>query len=300
MEMKWYQLRKKAIKQPLKPGSPEWMKKITASKVAAILKVSPYTSKYALWHIMKGNIEGQAPTREVAQRGHILEDAIAKWYTQQHPEYKVLNPHGLAWSREVITATPDRIIVIPEAGKKSPEVVALLECKTAMNGAEWGASGSGADGIPLGYYAQVQAQMFCTGIKKCVVAALIAMQFREYTIEYDEQYVDRMSLECSEFAVSLESDIEPIFSEEEGDMSIYEAVRELHPEIDDTLVVASNDAAVRIERFQRIKKLYKQAEAIAKNWAVIEMGRAVELEYNGRPIAKRQARGTGKPFVVFK
>lgn len=298
--MKWYQLRKKAIKQPLKPGSPEWMKKITASKVAAILKVSPYTSKYALWHTMKGNIECQSPSREVAQRGHILEDAIARWYAQQHPEYTVLNPHGLAWSREVITATPDRIIVIPEVSKKSPEVVALLECKTAMSGAEWGVSGSGADGIPLGYYAQVQAQMFCTGIKKCVVAALVAMQFREYVIEYDEQYVEHMSLECSEFAESIESDIEPIFSEEEGDLSIYEAVRELHPEIDDALVIASDDAAVRIERFQRIKKLYKHTEAIAKNWASIEMGRAAELDYNGHVIAKRQARGTGKPFVVFK
>lgn len=298
--MKWYQLRKKAIKQPLKPGSPEWMKKITASKVAAILKVSPYTSRYALWHAMKGNIEGSSPTREVAQRGHILEDAIAKWYAQQHPEYYVLNPHGLAWSREVITATPDRIVVIPESGKKSPEVVALLECKTAMNGAEWGAAGSGADGIPLGYYAQVQAQMFCTGVKKCVVAALVAMQFREYTIEYDEQYVERMRLECSEFAASLESSLEPIFSEEEGDMSIYEAVREMHPDIDDALVIASDDAAIRIERFQRIKKLYKQAEAIAKNWASVEMGRAAELDYNGSVIAKRQVRGAGKPFVVFK
>ena len=298
--MKWCQLRKKAIKQPLEPGSPEWIKKITASKVAAILKVSPYTSKYALWHTMAGNIEGQSPSHEVSQRGHILEDAIAKWYAQQHPEYAVLNPHGLAWSREVITATPDRIVVIPEVGKKSPEVVALLECKTAMNGAEWGASGSGADGVPLGYYAQVQAQMYSTGIKKCVIAALIAMQFCEYVIEYDEQYVERMRLECSEFAASLESDMEPTFSEEEGDMSVYEAVRELHPDIDDDLVIASDDAAVRIERFQRIKKLYKQTEAIAKNWASIEMGSAAELDYNGRVIAKRQARGHGKPFVVFK
>ena len=298
--MKWYQLRKKAIKRPLIPGSPEWIKKITASKVAAILKVSPYTSKYALWHTMKGSIEGRYPDREVAQRGHILEDAIAEWYKQQHPEYAVLNPHGLAWGREVITATPDRIIVIPEVGKKSPEVVALLECKTAMSGAEWGVSGSGADGIPAGYYAQVQAQMFCTGIKKCVVAALIAMQFREYVIEYDEQYIEHMRLACSEFAASLESGIEPNFSDEEGDISVYEAVSELHPEIDDTLVIASDDAAVRIERFQRIKKLYKQTEAIAKNWASIEMGRAAELEYDGRPIAKRQARGQGKPFVALK
>lgn len=298
--MKWYQLRKRAIKQPLKPGSPEWTKKITASKVAAILKVSPYTSRYALWHTMKGNIDGQSPSMEVAQRGHVLEDAIAKWYAQQHPEYEVINPHGLAWSREVITATPDRIIVIPEVGKKSPEVVALLECKTAMSGAEWGVSGSGAGGIPPGYYAQVQAQMFCAGIKKCVVVALVAMQFREYVIEYDEQYVERMRLECSEFAGSLESDIEPTFSEEEGDMSVYEAVRELHPEIDDTLVIASDDAAARIDRFQRIKKLYKQAEAIAKNWASIEMGSAARLDYNGCTIAKRQTRGTGKPFVTFK
>lgn len=298
--MKWYQLRKKALKRTLKPGSQEWLEKITASKVAAILRVSPYTSKYALWHTMRGNIEGTSPSIEVAERGHILEDAIAKWYALKHPEYSVIDSHGLAWGREVITSTPDRIIVIPEVGKKSPEVVALLECKTAMNGADWGVSGSGADGIPLGYYAQVQAQMFCTGIKKCVVAALVAMQFREYTIEYDEQYIERMRLECSEFAESLESGIEPDFSEEEGDMSVYEAVRELHPDIDDAMVVASDDAAVRIERFKRIKKLYKQAEAVAKNWASIEMGTAAELDYDGRIIAKRQARGSGTPFVVFK
>ncbi|YCU56695.1 hypothetical protein ACRYGV_18125 [Mycobacteroides abscessus] len=63
----------------LQPGSAQWSKVITPSKVAAILGVSRYESAYRLWHRMQGLVDPEPP-KEVFDIGHDLEAYAAnRW-----------------------------------------------------------------------------------------------------------------------------------------------------------------------------------------------------------------------------
>jgi hypothetical protein len=63
----------------IEPGSPEWLRAITPSKVAAILGVSRWESPYSLWHRMKGTVPPEGP-KDIFQIGHDYEPAAAtRW-----------------------------------------------------------------------------------------------------------------------------------------------------------------------------------------------------------------------------
>ena len=59
------------------PGDPEWLTVVSASKIAAVVGLSPYESAYSLWHLMAGNTEPQ-PNSAILERGHYLEPVIAE------------------------------------------------------------------------------------------------------------------------------------------------------------------------------------------------------------------------------
>jgi hypothetical protein len=62
----------------LVPGSPEWCAEMTASKVAAVLGLSPWDSPYSLWYQMAGQVDRGIETVNQT-RGHYLEPAVAAW-----------------------------------------------------------------------------------------------------------------------------------------------------------------------------------------------------------------------------
>ena len=55
----------------IKPGSDRWNSLVTASKVSAILGLSPYESPRSLWHKMRGDIPAQPQTRAQARGTHL-------------------------------------------------------------------------------------------------------------------------------------------------------------------------------------------------------------------------------------
>ena len=57
------------------PGSREWHRLITASKVPAILGLSPWQSPYSLWMQMSGRIDA-TPETTTTRRGHYLEAGV--------------------------------------------------------------------------------------------------------------------------------------------------------------------------------------------------------------------------------
>ncbi|MBD0852737.1 hypothetical protein CU043_00415 [Corynebacterium striatum] len=59
------------LANPPAPGTPEWAKIVTASKVPALLGVSRFTSQYAAWHQLAGLIDVDMMDR-IAPRGVIL------------------------------------------------------------------------------------------------------------------------------------------------------------------------------------------------------------------------------------
>ena len=47
----------RVVTNPPTPGSDEWLRRVTASKVPAILGVSRFKSQYTLWHEMAGLVD---------------------------------------------------------------------------------------------------------------------------------------------------------------------------------------------------------------------------------------------------
>ena len=80
--------------QPLKPGTAEWRKLITASKVATIMRRSPWETRAELWHRMTGTAPGQEVTPAM-MRGTIQEDSIIRWF------FEMLRPDIAQQSGEV-------------------------------------------------------------------------------------------------------------------------------------------------------------------------------------------------------
>ena len=68
--------------QTLDPGSPGWLRLMTASKVAAILGVSQWDSPRSMWHRMRNELPAE-PQSTVQSRGHYLEPAVLAWWADQ-------------------------------------------------------------------------------------------------------------------------------------------------------------------------------------------------------------------------
>jgi putative phage-type endonuclease len=136
----------------LTPGSPEWLRELTASKVAAVLGLSPWESRFSLWYRMSGALfpEPQTPQQE---RGLYLENAVVAWLADQ---YRLTVVPGLCWrnhARSWQVASPDGLVVPGDVKMWPPlHATAVVEVKTAAKFEEWGPYGS--DEIPAHYRAQ--------------------------------------------------------------------------------------------------------------------------------------------------
>ena len=56
----------------LAPGSAEWLETISASQIAVIVGLSPWSSAHELWHLKKGTLQ-RKPQTDAQKRGHELD-----------------------------------------------------------------------------------------------------------------------------------------------------------------------------------------------------------------------------------
>ncbi len=168
----------------------EWLKAreegIGASEVAGILGLSPWETPFSLW-LRKTHQCPPVEENDAMRRGHYLEDAVVQWWMHEtgetvikasaadiiyvHPEHPYMR------------VTPDRIV----KGRKK-----IIEVKsTAIQMGET---------IPDYYLAQVQYQMYVTGIHQ---AELIYIQggltFGRFIVEYDEEFAEFIAEKVTEF-----------------------------------------------------------------------------------------------------
>lgn len=171
------------------PGTPEWDQAragltITATEIAAVMGLSPWQSRFSLWHKKAGLPTPPFERTAAVEWGVRLEDVVAQKFLDEHDEY--LTVGAGTWrhvDREWQRATPDRLLVDSRSEDWTPH--ALLEVKTAPFADEWGPAGS--DGIPIHYRCQIQWQLDTLGLDTCHVGVLIGgWDYREYTVEYDE------------------------------------------------------------------------------------------------------------------
>lgn len=278
----------------VEPGSAEWRTYMTASKIAAVLGHSPYASRFSLWHEMAGTIPRMEENDET-QRGHLLEPAIAEWFASQHPDAKLYRSamyahRDIPWA----AATPDRIIRYGDG--REPEG---LECKSGNNPWEWGEEGT--DQIPLYYYDQCIWQAGVLGVPRVRVAAILSgLQFRKYVVEFDQAKFDRMVAEAGDFMGTLKRGEKPSLDPLDGHMDTYQAIRYLHPDIELDEVEIPQSLAMQAQCAVLDKDRNEKELTAIKSQLIDLMDTAKDALFEGKKIARRQAKGDGKPFLVFQ
>lgn len=275
--------------EPLDPGSPEWLRKMSASKVAAVLGLSPYDSRFSLYFRMRDGIKLEDNFDEL-RRGHYLEPSIAAWFADQHPAWGI-SPGG-CWQHsdaDWYTASPDRLI-----STEDPDVICGLEVKSEADGDGWGEEHT--DQVPVEVRAQVMSQMDIVGTRRTYVAVLLPyLEFRQYVIDYNEAEAKLIRDECAKFMADLANDVVPNIDDH---AATYQMIRALHPDIDQADVELDYDTA---REFCEASRAYKAAEAAWQYQRSVMadlLGSARRGRYLDHTIATRQAKGEGRPFLV--
>lgn len=282
-----------------KPGSDEWhaarQAGLGGSEIAAVLGLSPWVSRFSLWHLKSGLIDPQASNPGM-EWGTRLEDAIAGKFAEVHPEFSVW-PSG-TWrhkDRPWQIANPDRLICTDERRSVGGEADAIYEGKTAhsMDSYAWGREGT--DEIPVYYRCQVLWYLDVFSYQRCHLAVLIGgSDYREYTIVHDEAEAAMMRGEAELFLATVAAGDRPDIDDSE---ITYQTIRELNPNIDGNDAELPEDLALH---YMQACQDYKAAEADKRQAAarvLDRMGSAKYATFNGARIAQRVANGDRKPHL---
>lgn len=277
--------------QHLAPGSDAWRRVITASKVAAILGVSPYESPRSLWHLMRGDV-APAETTRVQSRGHYLEPAILAWWRDQHPEYRVMRRGVLATREDLPWAAANLDALAWPARRRADRVI--VEAKSSDKDDEWGRPGT--DEIPAYYAAQVTWAMHVDGATRAYVPIITShLEFREYVVDYDPELAAAIEARCAEFYASLDAAVPPPLDDH---VATYESLRRVHPDIDVDAEVELDPGMAReyVEATQALKAATSRATA-AKSAVIDALGTARRAYCTGQVIAQRQNTAAGVPAL---
>lgn len=264
-----------------KPGTPEWLRYMTASKISAVVGTSPYESRFSMWHRMAGNIGPQDERPEMAY-GDYLEPVLLQWFADQHPELVVAKGVWYTVEDEHWGATPDGEFFGDDDG-------GLIECKTGRQAWEW------ANGVPPGYYDQVQWALRISGKKVAYVVADVAMEFREYRIDFDPARAAYLVAEARKFLATLDTGRAPAI---DGSVHTYLALRELHPDIEDVDVEVPDRLARQWLKARSRVQFWETAEQRAKSRIADLLSTGRRARWNGKTLFNRQAKTGGTPYLV--
>lgn len=284
-----------------RPGTPEHRKLITASKVPAILGLSPWQSQYALWHEMAGNI----PPEEVTPRrqamfdwGHSAELAIADWDLKQNPGCKISDGEVAYTDTDLPfphLVTLDRVMWQED----SPDNKSVREYKTA-NSIEalnkWGPPHQ-VDAVPAHYLAQHIFQRGVSGIHHGAIILQAMGTPDVYKVEWDEGLYQGILERLAAWWESLESGTPPPL---DGSTATYKTLRGLHPDIEQgaickltkdeaiALLAAKTSHAKADEDFKRLR-----------NDLALKMGHAQYAQVGDTIVARRQKGRGGVNLVIL-
>lgn len=237
--------------------SPEWfeMRKggITATGITAINGTSPYKTAYRLWAELTGQV-GEQQVGAAAQRGQLLEQAVADYYTAETGK-KLRKSNGIVRLKEHswAMASLDRTIVGDTDG--------LVEIKTSTS-SRWQLYP-----VPPEYVDQVQWQMFITGASYCDVAVLLSgLVFRIERVEADPIYQTLLFDKAVAFLDLVKTKTPPPLTGNDSD-----TLAEVKPQ-------SSNTYAKADPQLDHIARLYieAKAEAEAADAALKEMAIAIK------------------------
>lgn len=269
------------------PGHPDWhaarANGIGGSEIAAVMGISPYESRFSLWHRKQGLI---APVEESEEMywGKVHEPAICERFAHLHPElFVAMAPTYADAEHPWMIANPDRLIV-PSPG--ADHCVEIVEAKTSRDDLGWGKAGT--DDIPVHYRAQCLWYMRVLRVPRCHIAVLIAgSEYREYVIEYDEVEADLMQAAGAAFMHDVRHNVRPDI---DGHSATFQTIKAL-PEGQDDIDIEVSTA--RRDRYYAALDAAKQAEEekrAAAGHLLDEIGTGRRAVCERRTVATRTVR----------
>jgi putative phage-type endonuclease len=270
-------------------GSDEWHAArahgLGGSEIGAAAGLSPFESRFSLWHRKAGAVGALEQTPEM-EWGSRLEPAILGKFADEHPEVELVRPAG-TWRHEDRPwqiANPDGLIGDDE----------VVEAKFSLFGDGWGEAGT-AD-VPIHVRTQVMWYLDVLGRDRARIAVLVGgFDYREYVVEYSAVEAAELRAIGEDFLNDVALGRRPDIDEHSA---TYQVIKELHPEIDGTEVVLSNATARQYMAAKARERLAKDAAREATARVADEMGTAQRATWDGMTIATRQARDGGLPYVV--
>lgn len=251
------------------PGSAAWLAMITPSKVAAIVGESRYESPFRLWCRMKGWVPPEPP-KEAFDIGHDAEPFAANIWRRQPGNEGWLLSRG-----EVEFTVPAEHFGFPASVHLDRRAVygafrRVVEFKVARTLSDidvWGDDLTGD--CPLDYAIQVIVQrLFAAAAQPRLgwmkhdphlLAIGPYLNHRLYILEQarDPSVSAWLIDECQKFYASLQSDTPPPLDDTP---QTYECLRELHPDIDGTVVELDRAAALDYLEAVHAEKAAKTAK----------------------------------------
>lgn len=248
--------------------SPAWhearRETVSASEIAAVLGLSPWTSPFDLWW-EKRTGQPSEPENRAMRRGKRLEALILADFADEHPEFTVA-PAGLHVNNERPwqACTPDGLVY--EAGwayadpDDTTEPLAVIECKTDGDASAWGEEGT--DDIPVKYRCQVLWQMDTLGLNVAYVPVWLGVNYREYVVEYHEGDVKLMREAAQAFLESVREDRQPDI---DSHVATGRRLKKLHPDLTDEEVEVPATIVRQYQAARRLKKAAEDRMRLAEN-----------------------------------
>ena len=178
---------------------------VTASKIPAILGISPFSTAGDTW--LEMTTQKPTTTLDEAQEkifawGHHAEDALVNNWLWRNPGWQA-SKGEIAYT-DTDLPFPNLVTLDRRARRGSRKHI--LECKTSVSRRIWGDPG---DEIPTGVLAQVIFQMGVSGIHEATVIALVAQDFpvwpRLYEVEWNEEFYRAICQTVTDFYAHVES-----------------------------------------------------------------------------------------------
>lgn len=276
----------------LTPGTEAWEEArtgltITATEIAAVVGLSPWMSRFTLWHKKAGLRVAPFEMTPAIEWGSRLEDAVAQKWEEEHPGL-LAAPAG-TWrnrARKWQRATPDRLVYPQPANEfQIPDQAdSLLEVKTSPMGDDWGPDGAD-DGVPVWYRCQAMWQMDTLGLRRAHFALLISgHDYREYTVDYDEAEAKILRDAAVKFLEEVRDGVRPPI---DGADDTYKTIRVQPDGFDDVDVEIPLEDAARYELAQEASKAAAAELTAAKSIVLDRIGTGRRAVANGRRIAYR-------------
>lgn len=271
----------------------EWLAErrtgIGGSDAAAVLGLSPYRSRLALYLDKRGELQEEAPESDDMLWGRLLEPVVRQRYSDVTGRtVKMLS--GLA-------RHPRHPWMIGSLDGFVEGERVIYEGKTARRSDGWGEPGT--DQVPEHYALQVQHYLAVTGYEAADIAVLIAgSSFRMYRIDADRELQDMLFEAEREFweMVQRGEPPEPDLSRE-SDRAI---LRRMFPGTNGQTIRADESDERWRAVWQEAAELAAQYQATAehaKAHLLRKMGEASQLEFSDGKALRRKLIHK-KPYTV--